>query len=372
MIFYKEIWILSLSGTQPYNIYVCDYTCTACTPSPVATINDSDLPYLLVIPPPYNIPNVVYVKVVDALKCEDCTSYDFTPPTPSQTPTFTPTPTNTSSNTPTQTPTKTVTRTPTQTRTPTKTPTQTSTQTPTSTETPTQTPTQTQTPSNSSTPTQTPTFTQTQTPTQTETPTQTPTNTPTPSPTNLPIFKVYLFIEPVTASTQFSGYMSSNSSTFLGFTNGIAPSTNPTTFDAQMNTYFDYSGWGSVVPAIQLEDVETVTGGLDTYGNLIEAYQFKTHEVTEGTVEGFAWYTWVVPTAATNGFVMEQIGINSLGNPNALINTQMNQIFYNMTVNYISGANIPADTYRVYTSYIAPHSRLKGTYNIYFKGGNLI
>jgi len=183
MSFSKEIWILSLTGTSPFDIYVCDYTCTACTPYVVATITELDLPYLLIIPPPYDIPDIIYVKVVDALGCEDCTSYDFRPLTPTVTPTQTETPTPTITNTPSRTPSRTPTLTPG------LPPSSTPTNTPTPTETPSSTPTNTPTPTQTLTPGLPPSSTPTNTPTPTPTltsglpPSPTPTNTPTPSPT---------------------------------------------------------------------------------------------------------------------------------------------------------------------------------------------
>lgn len=328
MSFSKDITIISISGTQPYDVYACEENCTNCSPSPVATINDVDIPYTFTVPPPYDIPNIIYIKINDSAGCSICRTYDFTPVTPTTTPTNTPTP----SITPTLTPTASVTPTVTVT----------------------------ETPGQSSTPT----------PTSTTTPTNTPTLTVSPSQS----FEkyAYLFIEPISANTLFSDWMQQNSSGFYGFSNGIAPSINPAFFELQMNDYLAYSGWGVNVPAIRLELIPTTTGGVDDLGNVIEAYQFTTHEVPEGLVEGFAWYTWVIADDALNGQVMEQVGINSLGNPNAMTYTQMNSIYYSMTVDYTGGVNIPNNTYRIYTSYVAPHSRIKGTYNIYFKGGNLI
>ena len=89
--------------------------------------------------------------------------------------------------------------------TPTNTPTNTSTPnapTPTNTPTMTLTPTPTNTPTNTSTP-NAPTPTQTNTSTSTQTPT--PTKTPTPTPT--PVYFAYLFIEPVSGSTNIGEWM---------------------------------------------------------------------------------------------------------------------------------------------------------------------
>ena len=297
--------------------------------------------------------------------------------TPSQTPTNTPTPSITASPTETPTPTPSITASPTETTTPTPTasltPTETVTQTPSPTETatPTLTPTETTTPTPSVTNTATPSMTPTESPTPTAT--ITPTETPTPTPTPPPLV-AYLFIEPVTANTTFSGWMAAGSGvgTFRGYSNGIAPSTVQATFDTQFNRYMDYSGWTINAPAIGTASVSTTSGGNDAYGNAITAYMFQTYQVSAGTVPGNAWYTWIIPTGSTNNQKLSQIGINSLGNPNALTVTSMNSTYYNLIVNY-SGSTVPAGVYRVYSTFTATQSRLNGTANnIYFKGNTLI
>jgi len=166
--------------------------------------------------------------------------------------------------------------------------------------------------------------------------------------------------------------MLSGGSSFRGFSNGVAPSTVQSTFESQFNRYIQYSGWSVDVPSIRTEQVPTTSGGVDYYGNAISAYLFKTHQVPAGTESGFAWYTWIISTSVTNGQKMSQIAINSLGDPNSLVNTNMNSTYYDLSFTYTGSTGIPKSTYRVYTTYIAPNMRLNGINNIYFKGGSLI
>jgi hypothetical protein len=302
-------------------------------------------------------------------------------PTPtSQTPTPTPTvtPTSTVGTTPTQTPTntETPTQTPTNTPTYTQTPTNTSTNTPTPTNTPSNTATQTQTPTPSITASQTQTPTQTPTPTNTPTNTQTPTQTQTQTPSASPPapLPAYLFIEPTSANTQFSSWFVSISSpgVFRGFSNGLAISTNPITYNTQMNNYIQYSGWTINAPAIGTGATSSVSGGNDAYGNPITAYLFQTYRVPAGTVNGDAWFTWVVPTASTNNQIISQIGYNNAGNPNSLTAVNTQSSIYNLTVSN-TGSTIPPGVYRVYSTYTSPTFRINGSVNdIYFKGNTLI
>jgi hypothetical protein len=166
-----QVTINSLTGTSPYDVYVCDSNVLNCVY--IATI--SSTPYVFDVPPPLGAQSEICVKVIDINGCEIIQCGAITPNvTPS--PTVTPTPTVTIGLTPTATETQTPTPTPTVTIG--LTPTATETQTPTPTRTPTVTPTVTTTVTK--TPTNTPTVTTTQT--QSGTPNVTPTNTPTPSP----------------------------------------------------------------------------------------------------------------------------------------------------------------------------------------------
>ena len=64
----KQITINTLTGSSPYNIYLCTNTFTQCTW--VSTINDSFIPYSFLIPANYENLSTVGVKVIDFDKCE--------------------------------------------------------------------------------------------------------------------------------------------------------------------------------------------------------------------------------------------------------------------------------------------------------------
>ncbi len=127
-----EVTISSItSGAESYDIYVCDSNQENCVY--YTTIEDADLPYTFITPPPLDSLSDVCIKIVDNNGC--ITNVCSMPVSPSVTPTNTPSPTPNISGTPTSTPTPTTT--PTNTATPTLTPTKTPTNTPTTTPTPT-------------------------------------------------------------------------------------------------------------------------------------------------------------------------------------------------------------------------------------------
>jgi hypothetical protein len=263
----------------------------------------------------YNSAPAVMIKVIDSLNCETFIIESCTEPLPTPTPTATPVPT------PTATP--------------------------------------------------TPTPTATPGPTATATPTPIPTQTPTPTPTPTPSFYAYLLIEPFSARTSVNSWMLSQGSGFRGY-NINAPSISQSTFNTQMNAYLNYT-WGTGgVPSIRTEVVPVTTGGFDTQGNPIVAYTFETHEVPNTIMNSneYCWYTWLVPTGATNGQKYATIGEGT--SPGSLTYFTMNTVYSNLVLNY-TGTSIPAGSYRVYSTYTIGDFKIKNlNNNLYFRGGSLI
>ena len=227
----------------------------------------------------------------------------------------------------------------------------------------------------------TPTPTPTQTPTPTTTPntsaTATPTHTPTPTATpggggnNI----AYLFIEPQNNSSDIGGYMYNNYSAFtdfFGFTNLSSPDfSNQAQFEIDMNYYIEYSGWtDNTLPGVRTQAVPQSSGGLDSFGNVIVEFNFTTHEVESGTVDGSAWYTWIIPTSATNGGIQTIIDLNVNGNPNTFTQIFTDYSLYQYEFEY-TGSTIPAGNYRVYSSFVDPAFYIANSQNIYFKGGEV-
>jgi len=195
------IEISSISGTSPFQIWVCDYYGNQCQlidtiTGPVPPAVYYNLPVAFMYAP------VVTIKIIDSLGCETSTLYYCIDPTPTRTPTHTPT------STPTHTPTPTVTKT---------------------SVTPTATPTNTRTPTVTRTVRATPTVTRTPTTTPTVTPTNTSTPTPTPA-TAVPLCAV-LFVNAIDGKV-YSYDVTTNTSVLLTiplltfFADDIAHTTN--------------------------------------------------------------------------------------------------------------------------------------------------
>ena len=218
----------------------------------------------------------------------------------------------------------------------------------------------------SPTPTQTPTSTVT--PTVTTTPTSTPTPTVTPSEAGLP--PAYLLIEPTSDATNIGTFMFNAGATWYGFTNGSGPLD-----DFDVLTYMNYfqqnEGTGNV-PSIVSVAIPQSNGGTDAEGNAIEQYKFTTVEIPSGTVNGNAWYTWLVPTNSIGGIPsgnrQTQIEASYGNGPQGLTAYDMAGTYYGYPV--VNPTGYAPGTYRLYTTYSTQTFRLNNTSTtIYFKGG---
>jgi hypothetical protein len=225
------------------------------------------------------------------------------------------------------------------------------------------------------TPTQTPTPTLTPNASPSATPTHTPTPTPTPTSGGSANNIAYLFIEPQNNSSDIGGYMYNNYSAFtdfFGFTNLSSPDfSNQAQFEIDMNYYIDYSGWtDSTLPLIRTQSVPQSSGGVDSFGNTIVEFNFTTHEIPAGTVNGSGWYTWIIPTSATNGMIQTIIDLSINGNPNSFITFGTDASLYQHEFEY-TGTNIPSGNYRVYSSFVDPAFYIANSQDIYFRGGQV-
>lgn len=195
--------------------------------------------------------------------------------------------------------------------------------TPTPTQTMTRTPTQTGTPNVTSSPTNTQT--------QTSTPTNTPTITPTPSPTFCNNPKAYLVLDAQSGQTALNNYMISQGSAFRGLWIN-APSATQSIFEAQMNAYISYTGFGATTFYIEDEPIVSTTSLVHQ-----PEQEFSTN----------VWNTWFVPTCP-----FCEGGNWSTWNGATLTAAQYNKTFY------YSGTAIPQGYYKWLTTYTNTNQRL--------------
>ena len=306
----------------------------------VINLGEQELPYEFdpsLLTPPRTVYGVYTILVEDA-DCPVILNVPVPTPTQTPTPTVTPTMTLTPSITPTITPTNNICQ-------PSSTPT--------------------------NTPTKTPTPTITQTPGASATPTNTPTMTKTPTPTPTPVYFAYLFMEPVSGSTNIGQWMYDSGRNFFGFTNYSQPTQNQTEFNIDMNVYVDFSGWtNGLFPSLIQQTVPQTSGGEDSYSNAIVAYNFLTTQIPSGYVNGYSWFTWMIPVSLTNNEKQTIIDINTSNSPNLLTGVGTETTINSYTFTY-TGTTIPPTTYRVYTTYPNTIFKITDTQNIYMRGNTI-
>ena len=64
----KQITISNITGSTPYNIYICTNTYTNC--AWVAQINNNFLPFSFIVPTQFEVLPSVGIKVIDNKNCE--------------------------------------------------------------------------------------------------------------------------------------------------------------------------------------------------------------------------------------------------------------------------------------------------------------
>lgn len=243
------------------------------------------------------------------------------------------------------------------------------------------------TPSNTSTVTPT-ALTPTPTPSATisQTPTLTPTPTTTPTPSGIAGAKALIFIESSddavnpagNPNTDLLAYMITNGATnWFGFQTSGIPN-----FPTDLNDFLLWMDWYGFVNGTTnntngtLQSVIPQTsGGLDLYGNVIDAYNFITTEVPANTVTGQAWYVILAPISLTDNTTYSTIGISYNDTPQSLVGYTTEASIKNTNIIY-TGSNWVNTTYRIYTS--AQNNGFTNgvqgqldTTNNFFKGGTL-
>ena len=191
-------------------------------------------------------------------------------------------------------------------------------------------------------------------------------------------FRAYVFVEtnevgPRNALVDYIASKAIPGSTFRSFMLN-SPSQVQSTFDAQMNAWLSYPGWGSSEPAIFSAPISTTSGGFDKYGIYIDAYKFQTIAVPGNTLPDgvYGQFVVLVPISALNGNRYSSIftGRSAAGVQEVQCKPFADPIS-SLTISYTGSVNIPKGDYKIYLN----NSNFRfppGASPVYFKGGALI
>lgn len=193
--------------------------------------------------------------------------------------------------------------------------------------------------------------------------------------------KAYVFVEPFSKYSMVSSYLrsvpksSQFSLPFIGWfgVNGMA-------WKYNFINYIDMPHWyDGRLPSLIETEIPQSSGGVDSYGNPITMYNFKTVKIPKNTVVGVAWISILIPVSEMGNdtkrqrtvFTYEKIGNSTVTNGSISGWTYtMDNVIYSTTFNY-QGTKIRKGIYRLYTT-TALKVNLTATKDYYLKGNSVV
>ena len=190
--------------------------------------------------------------------------------------------------------------------------------------------------------------------------------------------RAYIFVEPRSKHTMIKNHLNTvpfvGRLPFVGF-HGVGLGENLKSNFPNFSNYINMPHWiDGRLPQIMQVDIPQTNGGIDTFGNPVQAFNFKTVKITKNTVnDSFSWVVVLVPINAMNNDTKRQRRIHIVekaGNvtKSSTIYTTDN-VLSGTVINY-NGNRIPAGQYRVYSTYPSTGMRLNlnSTNDVYIRG----
>jgi len=186
--------------------------------------------------------------------------------------------------------------------------------------------------------------------------------------------KAYIFVEPMSKHVMIKNHLKTLPFTgrlpFVGF-HGV----NAGAWKDNLSNYINMTHWiDGRLPQIMQVDIPQTSGGIDTFGNPVQAFNFKTVKITKNTVnDKFSWIIVLIPINAMSNDTKRQRRIRideKAGNitKSSTVFTTDN-VMSGTVINY-NGNRIPAGQYRVYSTYPSSGMRLNlnSTNDVYIRG----
>jgi len=186
--------------------------------------------------------------------------------------------------------------------------------------------------------------------------------------------RAYIFVEPMSKHVMIKNHLNKlpfiGRLPFVGF-HGV----NAGAWKDNLPNYINMTHWiDGRLPQIMQVDIPQTSGGIDTFGNPVQAFNFKTVKITKNTVnDKFSWIIVLIPINAMSNDTKRQRRIRideKAGNitKSSTIFTTDN-VMSETVINY-NGNRIPAGQYRVYSTYPSSNMRLNlnSTNDVYIRG----
>ena len=188
------------------------------------------------------------------------------------------------------------------------------------------------------------------------------------------LLRAYIFVEPMSKHVMIKNHLKTLPFTgrlpFVGF-HGV----NAGAWKDNLSNYINMTHWiDGRLPQIMQVDIPQTSGGIDTFGNPVQAFNFKTVKITKNTVnDKFSWIIVLIPINAMSNDTKRQRRIRideKVGNitRSSTVFTTDN-VMSGTVINY-NGNRIPAGQYRVYSTYPSSGMRLNlnSTNDVYIRG----
>jgi hypothetical protein len=187
--------------------------------------------------------------------------------------------------------------------------------------------------------------------------------------------RAYIFVEPSSKHVMIKNHLNKlpfiGRLPFVGF-HGV----NGGAWKYNLPNYIDMPHWiDGRLPQIIQADIPQTSGGIDTFGNPVQAFNFKTVKITKNTVnDKFSWIIVLIPINAMNNDTKRQRKIHIVEKAGSVIKSPFtifttDNVISGTVINY-NGNRIPAGQYRVYSTYPSTGMRLNlnSTNDVYIRG----
>jgi hypothetical protein len=166
--------------------------------------------------------------------------------------------------------------------------------------------------------------------------------------------RAYIFVEPRSKHAIIRNYLRTLPFTgrlpFVGF-HGVGLGENLKSNFPNFSNYINMPHWiDGRLPQIMQVDVPQTSGGIDTFGNPVHAFNFKTVKISKNTVnDSFSYIVVLIPINAMNNDTKRQTWIRIVEGAGSPKDIKTDNVLSGVVINY-TGNRIPAGQYRIFTT----------------------
>jgi hypothetical protein len=168
------------------------------------------------------------------------------------------------------------------------------------------------------------------------------------------LLRAYIFVEPRLKHTMIKNHLNTvpfvGRLPFVGF-HGVGLGENLKSNFPNFSNYINMPHWiDGRLPQIMQVDIPQTNGGIDTFGNPVRSFNFKTVKIAKNTVnDSFSYIIVLIPINAMNNDTKRQTLIRIVEGSGSPKDVKTDNVLSGVVINY-NGNRIPAGQYRIYTT----------------------